>query len=65
MRQAGLVDVEPLYVPNLTIGGATHSVVFIVTEHDLAYAFDADTQRTLYKVALADDGSVDQAATTG
>jgi hypothetical protein len=39
----GLVDAEPLYVPNLTINGAAHNVVFVVTEHDLAYAFDADT----------------------
>ena len=39
----GLVDAEPLYVPDLTIGGAAHNVVFVVTEHDMAYAFDADT----------------------
>ena len=39
----GLVDAEPLYVPNLTIGGSAHNVVFVVTEHDMAYAFDADT----------------------
>jgi hypothetical protein len=39
----GLVDAEPLYVPNLTINGATHNVLFVVTEHDMAYAFDADT----------------------
>jgi hypothetical protein len=38
-----LVDAEPLYVPNLTINGAVHNVVFVVTEGDLAYAFDADT----------------------
>ena len=39
----GLVDAEPLYVPNLTINGATHNVVYVVTEHDMVYAFDADT----------------------
>jgi hypothetical protein len=38
-----LVDAEPLYVPNLTINGAAHNVLFVVTEGDLAYAFDADT----------------------
>jgi hypothetical protein len=38
-----LVDAEPLYVPNLTINGAVHNVLFVVTEGDLAYAFDADT----------------------
>ncbi|HKV04258.1 MAG TPA: hypothetical protein VJO53_04025, partial [Candidatus Acidoferrales bacterium] len=39
----GLVDAEPLYVPNLTIGGAAHNVVYVATEHDMLYAFDADT----------------------
>jgi hypothetical protein len=39
----GLVDAEPLYVPNLMIKGATHNVLFVVTEGDMAYAFDADT----------------------
>ena len=39
----GLVDAQPLYVPNLTISGATHNVVYVVTEHDMVYAFDADT----------------------
>ena len=49
----GLVDAEPLYVPNLTIGGAQHNVVFVVTEHDMAYAFDADTPGSpLWQVSL-------------
>jgi len=39
----GLVDAEPLYVPNLTINGATHNVLYVATEHDMLYAFDADT----------------------
>ena len=49
----GLVDAEPLYVPNLTINGAAHNVVFVVTEHDMAYAFDADTPGpALWQVSL-------------
>ena len=43
LQVTGLVDAEPLYVPALTINSAKHNVVFVVTEHDLAYAFDADT----------------------
>jgi hypothetical protein len=38
----GLVDAEPLYVSSLTVSGAVHNVVFVVTEHGSAYAFDAD-----------------------
>jgi hypothetical protein len=48
----GLVDAEPLYVPNLTVMGASHNVVFIVTEHDLVYAFDADTFTQLWQVSV-------------
>ncbi|MFZ0639789.1 MAG: hypothetical protein WA020_01895 [Candidatus Acidiferrales bacterium] len=48
----GLVDAEPLYVSQLRIGGATRNVVFVVTEHDLAYAFDADTFAKLWQVSL-------------
>lgn len=48
----GRVDAEPLYVPNLSIAGATHNVVFVVTEHDLVYAFDADTFANLWQVSV-------------
>jgi hypothetical protein len=39
----GIVVAEPLYVPNVVINGATHNVVYVVTQHDSVYAFDADT----------------------
>jgi len=34
---------QPLYVPNLTIQGAAHNVVFVATLNDTVYAFDADS----------------------
>jgi hypothetical protein len=48
----GLVDAEPLYVSNLMVAGSPHNVVFVVTEHDSAYAFDADTFAQLWKVTV-------------
>jgi hypothetical protein len=48
----GLVDAEPLSVSGLTISGTVHNVVFVVTEHDLVYAFDADTFQQLWQVSL-------------
>jgi hypothetical protein len=44
----GKVDAEPLYESNLSISGQTHNVLFVVTEHDSAYAFDADTGALLW-----------------
>jgi hypothetical protein len=55
----GLVDAEPLYVPNLTINGAAHNVVFVATEHDIVYAFDADTPGApLWQLSVIPAGEV-------
>jgi hypothetical protein len=38
----GHILAQPLYLPGLVIGGVQHNVVFVATEHDTVYAFDAD-----------------------
>jgi hypothetical protein len=38
------------------VGGSAQNVVFIVTEHDSAYAFDSDTGAQLWKVSLLGSG---------
>src|SRR2546427_2557049 len=39
----GYIYASPLYVVGLNIGGQTRNVIFIATEHDSVYAFDADS----------------------
>ena len=48
----GGVDAEPLYVSNLSLAGGVHNVVYVVTENDSVYAFDADTFAQLWHVSV-------------
>ncbi|HXM13218.1 MAG TPA: PQQ-binding-like beta-propeller repeat protein [Terriglobales bacterium] len=55
----GYVYAQPLLVSGLTINGGTHDVVFVATENDSIYAFDADTYGTgtpLWQVSLLQTG---------
>jgi Immunoglobulin domain/PQQ enzyme repeat len=52
----GLVDAQPHYLSKLTVAGATRNVVFVATEHDSVYAFDADTGTILWQVSLISGG---------
>jgi outer membrane protein assembly factor BamB len=52
----GKVDAQPLVLGGYSIGGATHDVVFVATEHDSVYALDADSGATLWHVSVLPSG---------
>ena len=54
----GYVYAQPLYIANFTIGGQTRNVVFVATEHDSIYAFDADSSSCvqLWKTTFLSSG---------
>jgi len=39
----GAIYGQPLWVPNLAIGGGSHNVIFVASSRDSVYAFDADS----------------------
>ena len=43
---SGNVFAQPLYVSALTIGGASHNVVYVATAQNNVYAFDADSSNS-------------------
>ena len=52
----GAVYTQPLWFKALSIGGGVHNVIFVATQHDSAYAFDADASPcvTYWHVNLLD-----------
>ena len=56
----GYAYAQPLYVPNLAIPGkGTHNVIFVATENDSVFAFDADSNpcERLWQASLIPAGS--------
>jgi hypothetical protein len=49
------VYAQPLVVPDLTINGAKHDVVYVVTEHNTVYAIDANDGTVLKSHTLGDN----------
>src|SRR5205807_8186620 len=37
---------QSLFVPNVNIGGVLHNVVYVATEQNMIYAFDADQNQS-------------------
>ena len=55
----GKVDAQPLYVAGVSIPGkGTHNVLYVATENDSVYAFDADTGAKLWQVSMLGPGEV-------
>ena len=52
----GKVDAQPLYIGGLSVQGAAHNVVFVATESDTVYAFDADAGTALWRESLLGSG---------
>ena len=50
----GYVYAQPLYLAGIIISGQKRNVVFIATQHDSVYAFDADHDQQLWKASLID-----------
>lgn len=54
----GAIYAQPLWMPQITIGGVKHNVIFVATEHDGLFAFDADRNTSpctpLWSVNLID-----------
>ncbi|MBV8436081.1 MAG: hypothetical protein JOY95_01035, partial [Silvibacterium sp.] len=44
----GKVDGAPLYLSGMRLNGQTRNVLYVVSEHDSVYAFDADTGARLW-----------------
>lgn len=52
----GKVDAQPLYLSNVIVAGVLHNVLYVATEHDSVYAFDADTGAIIWQVSLLGPG---------
>ena len=52
------VDATPLIASKVSIAGALHNVVYVATENDTVYAYDADSGALLLHISLLGSGEV-------
>jgi hypothetical protein len=52
----GKVDAEPLFLAGVNAGGSTRNVLYVATEHDSVYAFDADSGAQIWKASVLGSG---------
>src|SRR6516162_9517679 len=52
----GLVDAEPLYLSAVSVGGTTHNVLIVASEHGTVYAYDADSGANLWHITTLKSG---------
>ena len=61
----GYAYAEPLLISNITINGAKHNVLYVATENDSVYAFDADSYGApLWQVSLL-NSAINETPLTG
>ncbi|MBB5345187.1 hypothetical protein [Tunturibacter empetritectus] len=52
----GKVDAQPLFLANVSVGGQLHNVLYVATEHNNVYAFDADSGTQIWKTSILGSG---------
>ena len=52
----GSIDAQPLYLYKMPIGPSLRNVLYVATENDSLYAFDADSGAQIWKVSVAPSG---------
>lgn len=53
----GKVDAQPLYAAGVMVPGkGVHNLLFVATEHDTVYAFDADGTNIFWRVSMLGNG---------
>jgi len=53
----GVIDAQPLYLSSVSIPSrGTHNILYVVTENDSVYAFDADSGSQLWHVSVLASG---------